>query len=178
MYKFIGRLIQAMALTSSRKQRLSLISPNETVNSLSEIDLKALYLAKKRGIILDLDNTITPWNQYKVNHKAHNFIHNALQLKYKICLLSNASRVRTGKIAKLYNLPYVAAAFKPRKKPFQQALQLLNLENNEVMVIGDQLFTDILGGNRINCYTILVNPLEEKEFIGTKLMRMLEKAFR
>lgn len=168
-----------MALVNLEKKfRSLLVTPNEAVNSLSDINLQALSFNNKKGIILDLDNTIAPWNQSKVTYTAHNFIYTALQLKYKICLLSNASRVRTEKIAEKYKLPFVATAFKPRKKPFKQALQLLNMQSTEVIVIGDQLFTDILGGNRIKCYTILVTPLDAKEFIGTKLMRILEKAFR
>ena len=51
----------------------------------------------------------------------------------------------------------------------------MGLQKEETAVIGDQLFTDILGGNRAGLFTILVVPLDRREFFGTKISRMMEK---
>jgi len=73
------------------------------------------------------------------------------------------------------DIPAISNAVKPRKKAFKQGLKILDISNNEVALIGDQIFTDILGGNRMGFQTILVDPLNKEEFFTTKLMRLLEK---
>jgi HAD superfamily phosphatase (TIGR01668 family) len=64
---------------------------------------------------------------------------------------------------------------KPRRRAFRRALHIMELTSQETAVIGDQIFTDVLGGNRLGLYTILVTPISEKEFIWTRLMRKLER---
>lgn len=153
---------------------MSILKPDLIVNALSSINLKLYWEMGKRGIILDLDNTITPWNIAEISKEAHLFLAEAFCLKYKICLLTNAGRKRTETIAQKYALFYVAPALKPRKGAFLKALKKMDLKKEEVLVIGDQIFTDILGGNRVGCYTILVPPLSPREFLGTKFLRLLE----
>ena len=64
---------------------------------------------------------------------------------------------------------------KPRRRAFRKALEELKLSVSDVAVLGDQIFTDVLGGNRMGLYTILVTPISDKEFIWTKLMRQFER---
>ncbi|HHY06580.1 MAG TPA: YqeG family HAD IIIA-type phosphatase [Clostridia bacterium] len=153
---------------------MSVFKPDLMVNSLRDINLKLHWEKGKRGIILDLDNTIVLWNVVELNTEAQSFLEEALALKYKIYLLTNASRKRTENIAQKHDLSYIAPAFKPRKNAFLRALKKMNLQKEEVLVVGDQIFTDIWGGNRVGCYTILVSPLSSREFIGTKILRLLE----
>lgn len=154
---------------------MDILKPQITANSLNDINLKSYWEMGKRGIIIDLDNTITPWNVEKVNLPAHNFLIEARSLNYKICLLTNAGQKRAEKIAQRYQMHYIAPAFKPAKGSFVKALKLMHLQKEQVLVIGDQIFTDILGGNRIGCFTILVPAISKREFIGTKILRLLER---
>jgi HAD superfamily phosphatase (TIGR01668 family) len=156
---------------------MEILKPNRAVDSISRINLHKYWREGKRGIIIDLDNTLTPWKKQQVNKEAHDFLLNALSHNYKICLLTNAGRKRTKLIADHYNIPFIANAFKPRKKTFLKALKLIGIQNSQAIVIGDQIFTDILGGNRAGCYTILVPALSKRDFMGTKFLRMLEKIF-
>ena len=151
------------------------LTPSLVVPALQEIDLHRLWDKGKRGIILDLDNTIVHWERNDLTGPAQAFIENALRLGYKICLISNASRSRTRKIAEHYGIPFVAPAFKPLKRPFLLAMKHLELNRDQVVMVGDQLFTDVWGGNRANFFTILVPPLDRREFIWTRFMRIAEK---
>lgn len=151
------------------------LKPHLYVESLQEIELEYLWSIGKRGIILDVDNTIAPWRDDRITAEAHEFINEAIKLKYKVCLLSNASQKRVEKAADVYCIPFVAPALKPRSKAFKRAAKVLGLKSENVVMIGDQIFTDILGGNRAGCHTILVKPINNHEFIGTKLMRKLER---
>jgi hypothetical protein len=144
--------------------------------TLEEIQLEELWEAGMRGILLDLDNTIAPWNNDEVTAQASNFIVKAKEKQFMICLFSNARVVRAKRVAEVLQIPYYAPAYKPFKKAYKQALNIMKLSPEKVMVIGDQLFTDVLGGNRAGCFTILVTPLNKNEFSGTKIIRFLERA--
>jgi len=155
--------------------KIKQLKPQQKASSLSSINLQEMRANGKKGIILDLDNTITLWKDTALSKEAQVFIKQALELQFGICLLSNATKNRTSKIAEIYDLPFVSMARKPSKKAYLKAFGLLQLKADEVIAIGDQIFTDVLGGNRAGCYTILVSPLGTREFIWTKLMRQLEK---
>lgn len=151
------------------------VRPKLISGALSEIDLLALWEEGIRGLIIDLDNTISPWHQNMVTPEADLFIKAALQHGYQVSILSNSSYKRTKEIADVYSIAFIAPAYKPAKYAYAKAFSSMGLRGKEVAVIGDQIFTDIIGGNRMGCYTILVPPLLKKEFIWTKFMRRLEK---
>lgn len=96
---------------------------------------------------------------------------------FKLCLVSNAKVSRARQMGRKLSLPVIAPALKPMHGPFKQGLRCLGLSAEEVAVIGDQIFTDVLGGNRMGMYTILVDPISSREFLGTKFMRIIEKLF-
>lgn len=158
-----------------QKKIIKYLKPHLYVDSLNEIKLDFLWYTGKRGLIIDLDNTIAPWREEKITAEAHKFITDAVQIGFRVCLLSNASHKRVKKAANKYDIPYVASAMKPISKSFIRANQCLGLNPEQVVVIGDQLFTDVLGGNRVGCHTILVKPLNTFEFAGTRIIRKLEK---
>jgi HAD superfamily phosphatase (TIGR01668 family) len=155
--------------------KTSYLKPQLIVSAIDRISLAELWNDGIRGLIIDLDNTICPWKQNKVITEADVLIKDALRRKYKVCLISNASYRRTKEIAELYSIPFFAPAYKPSKYTFKKAISLMGLKKKEVAVVGDQLFTDMLGGNRAGCYTILVPPLSKEEFIWTRFMRHLER---
>jgi len=78
-------------------------------------------------------------------------------------------------VAERADVPFIARARKPRRRSFRRAMELMGTKPETTAVIGDQLFTDMLGGNRLGLFTILVTPISKEEFIGTRFMRFLEK---
>ena len=94
----------------------------------------------------------------------------------KICILSNSNKVdKVGAVAKILNVPYIFFGKKPLKSGFLRAKEILKLDNENIAVVGDQIFTDIIGANRCNMYSILVKPLEEKDYLITIIKRPVEK---
>ncbi|BBB92762.1 MAG TPA: YqeG family HAD IIIA-type phosphatase [Methylomusa anaerophila] len=152
-----------------------LLAPNEQVNSLGDINIINLGEKGICGIILDLDNTIIPWNSYNMSPEIVKWIGSLTEAGFKIILVSNSGLKRVGEIALKLQIPYVAQAYKPAKLGFYKAATLMGLDVSQVAVVGDQLFTDIFGGNRTGFYTIWVKPLSTKEFLGTKITRYFEK---
>lgn len=153
----------------------NLICPRVKVNSLYEINLDVLKQTGIKGIIFDLDNTIIPWDSPNIQPEIIQWLQDVSTEGFKICLVSNNMGRRVEDIAMVLDVPFVARAYKPAKHGFRQAVRIMSLTAHEVAMVGDQLFTDILGGNRLGLYTIWVTPLSSKEFIGTKITRQAEK---
>jgi HAD superfamily phosphatase (TIGR01668 family) len=151
------------------------LKPHQTEDSICGIDLKCLYSRGFRSIIVDLDNTITAWNRSQIEPKLHEWFRMAKSLGFKVCILSNGSYKRVSVVASKLGIEAAPKKAKPMSRAFKNAICLLEANPETTIVIGDQIFTDILGGNRVNLYTILVNPISKKEFIGTKFTRLMEK---
>ncbi len=149
--------------------------PDQHLESIFELDPDYLWGLGIRGIITDLDNTLVPWNDRVVTPGLAEWFSVLRKKGFKLYIVSNNSRDSGGEVAKELDIPAIWYAVKPRVSSFKKALEKMELSPGEVAVIGDQIFTDVLGGNRLGLYTIKVTPISEKEFIWTRLMRMLER---
>lgn len=151
------------------------LRPSSQVPSVYDIDLTALRARGIRGVILDLDNTIVPWGAREVGPRLPAWIAAAQSADLQLCIVSNnmGSRVRT--IAARLGLPIVVGALKPRRRALRRALSVMGTTPEATALVGDQLFTDILGGNRLGLHTILVRPQGRKEFVLTRLVRLVER---
>lgn len=152
-----------------------LLCPDRTVLRLQDIDLQEIKKIGIEGIIFDLDNTILPWDSSEISTEVTVWIEQLLTAGFKAGLVSNNRRQRVSEIAGRFDIPYVFRAYKPSKNGFRKVSAAMGLLPGTVAVVGDQLFTDVLGGNRLGMFTIWVKPLSSHEFIGTKVTRQLEK---
>lgn len=152
-----------------------LLCPDAVVDSLYDIDFAALKSQGIKGVIFDLDNTIIAWDSCEMCPGIAAWLEAVLAEGFKVAIVSNNWRRRVRRIADRFGLPFVSRAYKPAKFGFRRALAALELEPREVAVVGDQMFTDVLGGNRMGLTTIWVKPLTSREFVGTKIQRRLEK---
>ena len=154
---------------------MELLYPQQHLDSIYELDAAALRARGIRGIIADMDNTLVPWNDRAVYPKLASWLAQLKEKGFRLCIVSNNSRERGGQLALDLDIPAIWYAIKPRRRAFRKALRMMELTPQETAVIGDQIFTDVLGGNRLGLYTILVTPITDKEFIWTRLMRRLER---
>ena len=150
--------------------------PTLQAPSLDQISVDQLNRDGIKGLIIDLDNTMTPWNDVEVGPKVAQWFIRVKAAGISACVVSNNSkRERVAIVAELLDIPFVFGATKPRGRAFRSGMELLGTGHKDTAVIGDQLFTDILGGNRLGLYTILVTPINDHEFIGTRVVRRMEK---
>jgi len=155
---------------------LKILRPKVYVNTVYNIDLKKLKKTKKiKGIIVDLDNTLVAWGEKDVSQRIIDWVKEAKRLGFKICIVSNTNSKRVAEFAKIFNIPYHSKYFKPFSIAFNNGLKILDTKKSETVVIGDQIFTDIWGGNKLKLLTILVTPIAKKDSIGTFLHRNIEK---
>jgi HAD superfamily phosphatase (TIGR01668 family) len=152
------------------------LAPKLYAASLADVSPQALLDAGIRGVILDLDNTLVPWSSDRLSAVEREWVARCLASGLRLCIVSNTRRPsRLKALSQELGIPCVRAG-KPRRRGFRQAMLLLDASPATTAVIGDQLLTDILGGNRLGLYTILVRRLSHREFIGTRLSRLAEHA--
>lgn len=154
---------------------MDLLCPDVYLESIYELDLNKLKKKGIRGIITDLDNTLIAWNDDTIYPKLAEWFKILKEENFKVCIVSNNSRGRVKIFSDMLEIPAIPKAVKPRRKAFRVALDKMGLQPREAAVVGDQLFTDVLGGNRLGLFTVLVIPVSEREFIGTKIVRKVER---
>lgn len=149
--------------------------PDLYVNNIKEITIEILNKNKIKGLILDVDNTLIDYDKNLLDG-AKEWCDNLKQNKIKLFIVSNTNKVKkVEKVAKFLDLDYIYFAHKPNKKGFLKAQKLMGLKVEEIAAVGDQIFTDVLGGNRVGMFTILTKPIDERDIAITKIKRPFEK---
>lgn len=154
---------------------LELFYPRMIVEKVQDIDLDVLREKNIKGLILDIDNTLVPTFVKEADEKAIEWIERVKEEGFKVCIVSNASKKRVIKFNEKLKLFAIHRARKPGTKAFNKARRLMDIKASEIAMVGDQVFTDVYGGNRAGMFTILVKPLHENEFFYVKLKRLPEK---
>ncbi len=150
--------------------------PEMIVDRVQDIDLEVLRNRNIKGLILDIDNTLVPNHVKDADENAVKWIERVKSSGFKTCIVSNASRKRVVRFNERLKIFALHRASKPGTAAFKKALRLMELKENETAVIGDQIFTDVYGGNKLGAFTILVKPIDSKtEFIFVRLKRIFEK---
>ncbi len=152
------------------------LRPDSQSESVYTINLRALLARGIRGVILDLDNTLVPWGARTAPPELLAWIAAGHREGLRFCIVSNNRGARVMHLAAALGLPAVTGALKPRRGALRRALSVMGTAPETTALVGDQLFTDILGGNRLGLYTILVRPQSRKEFVLTRLVRRVERA--
>ncbi len=152
---------------------MNLFRPNMYKKNIFEIDYNKL---KKQGItclIFDLDNTLGLIEHEKCPLKTKKLL-KELQKDFLILISSNNTKKRIAPYLKDLGIGGVAFSLKPSTKGLRKIKKHYNLNKKEMVMIGDQIVTDILSGNRYKIMTILVDPLGEKDLRITGLNRKIE----
>ena len=132
---------------------------------------------KKNGIkclLFDLDNTISPEYEILLTKKIKTFLNN-LKKDFKVIIISNNFPHRLKKFGDYYDVDVLSLSLKPLLYKYIYVLLKYKFKRCEIAAVGDQLVTDILGGNKIGIKTILVDPITNKDGKATFLNRKIEK---
>lgn len=151
-----------------------ILYPNIYLNNVKEITIELLKENNIKGVLLDIDNTLIDFD-LKILDGAKEWCEGLKKQGIKLCILSNTNKIeKVKRVAKELNLEYINFAKKPSKGGFIRAMKLLELESKNIAVAGDQIMTDVLGGNRMKMFTILTKPLGKKDIFITRVKRPLE----
>jgi uncharacterized protein len=155
---------------------LKKLIPYKSVSNVYDIDLDALWSTGVRGVITDLDNTLVGAKDPLATPELIDWLTKVRARGFQIVIVSNNNRVRVAKFADPLGIPYIYSARKPMNRAFKQATAIMKISEKQTVVIGDQMLTDVLGGNRLGMYTIMVLPVAPKdEGFMTRINRRLEK---
>lgn len=151
--------------------------PDYYLTSVLSVDLETL---KRRGInalLLDLDNTLLPRDRDEIPPELKDWVAALPEKGFKVCFLSNNWQGRLQEVAGDLGFELVSRAVKPLPPAYLFALHKLQARAHETAIIGDQLFTDVLGGALLGLTTIMVLPLCEHDLKHTLMLRHVEKIF-
>lgn len=154
---------------------LDKFKPDVYQKDVYSIDYKKLKSLGVKCLLFDFDNTIISKSNNKLTRKLKDLIENLKDRGFKVIIFSNASKTKIKPFKEYLEVDCAANSRKPCIKKFKMILKTFKYEENQVAIIGDQLLTDVLGGNRVGIYTILVDPIESSELIFTKINRFIEK---
>ena len=139
---------------------ISLLQPNLILGgTIFDLTPQVLREHQIDGLILDVDETLVPFRQKETSVELQEWIRE-IRTDIPIWLVSNnISYSRIGNIANSIDLPFISAAKKPSRRKLKQAATAMNLPVEQIAMVGDRLFTDVLAGNRTGMFTILVEPM-------------------
>lgn len=151
--------------------------PDDYKKTVYDINFATLWENNIRIIMLDLDNTLIPYDETEPTNNIYQLFEDLKKIGFDVYIISNNQKGRVKKFAKQVQVRYVYSARKPYKLGFRRAIRYANHPNPDtVCLIGDQFMTDVLGGKRMHFHVIVVDTMKRKgEKWFTKISKYLEK---
>lgn len=151
-----------------------MLKPVLKYRGVQYIDLKVLRELNVLGILLDVDNTLIDY-KHNMTNEVKAWVDEAKNFGFKLMILSNSNNIsKVKKVAEMLDLKYIKSAKKPLKGGFNCAAKILDIKPKNLAMVGDQLFTDVLGANLMEMISIYVDPIDKKEAWYTKWKRPIE----
>ena len=155
-----------------------ILYPNAYFKKIEDITIQFLKKQNIKILILDVDNTLIDYHQ-NFAEEVKQWLKNLQGQGMKLYLLSNSNKKeKVKKIADEFGIPYRIFAKKPLKSGFLKVQKQMKEKTENIAVIGDQIFTDVIGGNRCGFFTILVEPIHEKDYWFTAWKRPIEEKIK
>ncbi len=157
---------------------MSLFRPTLVCEKVTDITPQMLKKLRVKAILLDVDNTLTSYISKNPLEGSVEWAKNLQKMGYAVYIVSNNYQKRVSAIAKKFSLPYVSFALKPSPIGFRKARKQIGIKSADCLVVGDQIFTDILGANLGFMKSVLLTPIEIESGFTIKLRRHFEKNIR
>ena len=151
--------------------------PDLEAATLADVSLDDLWGRGFRGIIIDLDNTVCGYHESTLAPGVREWVLAAKARGFALVLVSNNFRERVAAVGAQLDVPAVPNALNPLPQGFLLALRHLGTRRSQTVVIGDQLFTDVLGAKILGLHAVLTHPLVPKDFLLTRVLRLMERVF-
>jgi HAD superfamily phosphatase (TIGR01668 family) len=155
---------------------LRLLAPRYRAASALRLTPTVLRAWGIDAVMLDLDNTLVPWGARGPSPAVVEWVGALRAAGVRACLVSNNLSGRVRAVAAALDLPVAPGRFKPSADKLRRALALLGVPPHRTAMVGDQLFTDVLAGNRLGVPTVFVDPLAPTEPLRIRAVRMVERA--
>lgn len=155
---------------------MSKLIPDYVFDSIYDITPEVLTAHGVRGVLVDLDGTMASHKAALPPDTLHLFVDRLKDAGIAVLVFSNNHPERVGKFCEPLGVGYISHAGKPFSRGFRKAANRLGLSMREIAVIGDQIFTDVFGGNRAGALTCYVETLDRR-FFWINVRYQLERGF-
>ncbi len=152
-----------------------LLKPKIKLQKITDITLDILKQKGIEALLLDVDNTMSTHHGTVLTEGLRDWIEQMQSGGIKLCVLSNSKEFRVCPFAKRIGLQYISLGLKPLPFGFLRGVKRLGSKRKNTAIVGDQIFTDILGGNAVGVQTILLTPIKLEDGWSFKIRRRLEK---
>ncbi|UQS85273.1 YqeG family HAD IIIA-type phosphatase [Apilactobacillus apisilvae] len=142
------------------------------IYNISPIKLEDMGI---KAVFTDLDNTLIPWNNPYGTPQLRNWLKKLKKHNIRLVVISNNKHSRVKKALEMLNLDFISRSFKPLPKGIDRALNKYHLDKKQVIMVGDQLLTDVWASNNAGVRSVLVKPLISTDAWNTKPNRFIEK---
>jgi HAD superfamily phosphatase (TIGR01668 family) len=152
-----------------------MLRPDLFYDSVFEIPYEDLWKKNIRGLIFDIDNTLTRFDEKQPSAKIVALLNKLERMGFRLCLVTNNTNKRLGHFNENLNLPGIANAIKPLTRGLRYAMETMGTNPSTTVMIGDQLLSDVWAGRKAKVLTIMVRPVSDKDFWFVKAKRWVEK---
>ncbi len=152
-----------------------LLKPNLKLDKITDITFEMLQKRGIKALILDVDNTLSTHHGMKLCDGLEDWLSLMKSKGVKLLILSNSTRKRVEPFAQKIGLDFIALGLKPLFIGYVRSLKRLRVNRKNTAIVGDQIFTDVLGGNFCGITTILLTPIRPETSLRFRFKRKLEK---
>lgn len=153
---------------------LNVTRPCLILDKFQDFDAQKFAQKGYKALLIDLDNTLVPYFEKKINNDVIRFFETNSKFGIQTIIFSNNNSKRVKSFAADSNIPYYYRCLKPFKFNYKRVINKHGYKNSEVICMGDQLITDVIGANRMHLFSIYVKPIIESDSIQTRLNRKIE----
>ena len=152
-----------------------LLKPEIKLDKVTDISLEILKKYNITALILDVDNTLSTHHGHILTDGLTQWLSLMHENGIKLLILSNSKEQRVKPFAEKIGLDFISLGLKPLPSGFIRALKRLGTKRRETAIVGDQIFTDILGGRLVGVRTILLTPIKLESTWGFRFKRKMER---
>ncbi|WP_203648690.1 YqeG family HAD IIIA-type phosphatase [Secundilactobacillus yichangensis] len=154
---------------------LARFTPTWMINATYDINPKQLKQLGIKVVLTDLDNTLIAWNNPYGTEELRDWMTSLKRENIQLVVVSNNSHRRVKKAVAALQLPFISRALKPFSGGIRRAMRQYRVSENEVVMVGDQLLTDVAAANFSKIRSILVRPIIESDAWNTRINRFFER---
>lgn len=167
-------------LNTSKRKRILMKKFTPTYYAQSIYEIPATFF-KEEGVetlVIDLDNTLAAYDEHLPTPKTIEYIESLVKSGLRVFLISNNRAGRVKEYAEALNLPYLAKAYKPLTRKIKKFLQKSGVSRQNLMMVGDQILTDVFCARNLGVKIILTEQLVERDQFTTRFNRLLDRPIR
>ena len=157
---------------------MALFKPTAMKKDVLEITPGFLKKLGVKAVLLDIDNTLASYKSHEPINGAVEWVKTIQNAGFKVIVVSNNFEKRVNPIAAKFGLPFITFAMKPLPFGYLRASKILGVKCRECAIIGDQIFTDVMGANLCSMKSVLLEPIEVETGFSYDIRRGLEKGMR